>query len=82
MPRSRPCPVRPTAGPAPHVEPLEGGLVNRTCRVDNGGAEVFVLRLNCTVRCSVALGVDRGAKIELQTRGAAGLAPRIVGRDR
>jgi aminoglycoside phosphotransferase (APT) family kinase protein len=63
------------------VEPLEGGIVNRTWRVDTARGR-FAVRICLPVDAAAALGVDRGREERLQDlAAAAGIAPRIVGRD-
>lgn len=66
------------AGPAPRVTGLEGGLLNRSFRVETG-AGIFVLRLNASSGLSRQLGINRRLEVELQGLAAIqGLAPQIV----
>jgi thiamine kinase len=63
------------------IVPLEGGIVNRTWRVGTVLGE-FAVRICLPAADAALLGVDRERELLLQDlAAAAGLAPRIVGRD-
>ncbi len=64
--------------PAPRIEPLSGGRLNRSFRIDSRAGS-FVLRLNAPQRATRRLGVDRRNEIAAQGLAAGlGLAPRVI----